>query len=237
MTKIYWPRLIQWLLVLALPVFLLVADVRTATGHWFVHWEYGKASFPSDPYGLSTAERIPLAKTCVDYLATGADISLLADLQLPDGQPAFNQRELRHMFDVQVVYGHLMSACIVAALLLAGGIAALLTSDQTRWRVPAALLNGSLLTLGLLGAVGAYMALSWGEFFTTFHRIFFEGSSWLFDHSDTLIRLFPMRFWIDVAVVIVGLLIVETIAIGSGAWIWLRRLTSRSQLDIVRIRD
>ncbi|OQY22249.1 MAG: TIGR01906 family membrane protein [Chloroflexi bacterium] len=223
MTRIPWPRLIQWLLVLALPVFLLVADVRIATGHWFVHWEYGKEDFPPDPYGLSTAERIPLAETCVDYLATGADISLLGDLQLPNGEPAFNQRELRHMFDVQVVYGYLMRACIVAALALAGGIATLLVSDRTRWRVPAALLRGSALTLGLLGAVGAYMALSWREFFTTFHRIFFEGETWLFDHSDTLIRLFPMRFWMDVAIAIVGLLIVEAIVISSVAWAWIRR--------------
>jgi len=235
MSRTPWPRLIQWLLTLALPVFLLVTNTRIATGHWFVHWEYEKAGFPPDPYGLSTAERIPLAETCVDYLATGADISLLADLQLPDGQPAFNQRELRHMFDVQAVYGHLMTARTVAALALAGGIAALLASGRARRYVPAALLRGSILTLGLLGAVGAYMALSWAEFFTAFHRIFFEGETWLFDYSDTLIRLFPMRFWIDVAIVIVGLLIVEAVAIGSGAWIWLRRLTSRSQLDIVSV--
>ena len=112
MTRTLWPRLIQVLLVLALPIVLLVVDVRIVTGHWFVRWEYGKADFPPDPYGLSTAERIPLAQVCVDYLATDADISLLGDLRLPDGEPAFNQRELRHMFDVQVVYGYLMTACI-----------------------------------------------------------------------------------------------------------------------------
>ena len=224
MTRTLWPRLIQFLLVLALPVVLLVVDVRIVTGHWFVRWEYGKADFPPDPYGLSTAERIPLAQVCVDYLATDGDISLLGDLRLPDGEPAFNQRELRHMFDVQVVYGHLMTACIIAALVLAGGIAALLASDRTRQCAPTALLRGSALTLGLLGAVSAYMVLSWGEFFTTFHRIFFEGGTWMFEYSDTLIRLFPMRFWMDVAVVIVGLLVVEAIVVGGVGWVWLRRL-------------
>ncbi|MEA3342228.1 MAG: TIGR01906 family membrane protein [Chloroflexota bacterium] len=231
-----WPRLIQWLIVLSLPIFLLLSNTRIATGHWFIHWEYGKEDFPPDPYGLSTAERIPLAETCVDYLATGADISLLGDLQLPNGEPAFNQRELRHMFDVQVVYGHLMTARTIAALALAGGIGALLAQGRTRWRTPAALLHGSALTLGLLGAVGAYMALSWGEFFTTFHRIFFEGETWIFDYSDTLIRLFPIRFWMDVAAVIVGLLVVEALALGGVAWMWAQRLTSRSQLDIVGVK-
>ena len=97
---------------------ILVADLRIVTGHWFVRWEYGKAGFPPDPLGLSTAQRTHLAEVCVDYLATGADISLLADLRLPDGEAAFNDRELRHMVDVQFVFGRLMLAGVVAAELL-----------------------------------------------------------------------------------------------------------------------
>ena len=46
----------------------------------------------------------------------------------------------------------------------------------------------------------------------------------MFEYSDTLIRLFPMRFWMDVAVVIVGLLIVEAIVVGGVGWAWMRRL-------------
>jgi integral membrane protein (TIGR01906 family) len=223
MTRTLWPRLIQWLLVPALPIFLLAADLRIVTGYWFVRWEYGKAVFPPDPLGLSTAERTRLAEVCVDYLATNVDISLLADLRLPDGEPAFNERELRHMADVQVVYNGMMMTGGAAGLVLLGGIATLLASSHTRRLAPAALLSGSLLTLGLLGAVGAYMALSWGEFFTTFHRLFFEGESWIFAYSDTLIRLFPIRFWIDVATLIVGLLAIEAIVIGAMAWLWSRR--------------
>ena len=224
-----WPRLIQSVLVLALPIALLAANVRIATGHWFIRWEYGKANFPPDPYGLSTAERTHLAQVCVYYLATSADISLLGELQLPGGEPAFNARELRHMADVQIVYNYLMVIGIVAALILVGGITALLVAKYPRHRAPAALLNGSLLTLGLLGIVGAYMVLNWGDFFTMFHRIFFEGDTWTFPFSDTLIRLFPMRFWIDVAVVIVGPLIIEAIAIGAIGWMWRRRINSETR--------
>lgn len=219
-----WPRLLQWLLVLALPVLLLTANVRIVTGHWFVHWEYGKADFPPDPYALSIAERTHLAEVCVDYLATNADISLLADLRLPDGERAFNARELRHMADVQMVYNRLMITGIIAALALLGGIATLSASSHTRRRAPTVLLSGSTLTLGLLGAVGVYMVLSWGEFFTTFHRIFFVGESWLFLYSDTLIRLFPMRFWADVAIVITGPLVVEAIVVGAAGWLWKRQV-------------
>jgi len=221
-----WPRLIQLVLVLAVPVVLLVADMRIVTGHWFVRWEYGKAGFPPDPFGLTTAERTHLAEVSVDYLATDADISLLGDLQLPDGQAAFNERELRHMADVQAVYGGLVTAGIVAALVLLASTVLLLASSHARWHVPVALLRGSLLTLGLLATVGATMLLSWGEFFTTFHRLFFEGETWIFPYTDTLIRLFPIRFWMDVGATIVGLMVVEAIALTALGWTWARRLRS-----------
>ena len=235
MLRTLWPRVVHVLLVLAVPVCLLAADLALLTGHWFVRWEYGKASFPPDDYGLSTAERTRLAEVCVDYLATNADISLLADLRLPDGEPAFNDRELRHMVDVQAVYSHIVTAGMVAGLVLAWGVLTLAAAEQTRWRAPKALLSGSLLTLGLLAAVGLYMVTSWDQFFTAFHRVFFEGDSWLFLYTDTLIRLFPMQFWVDVAIVIVAVLVVGMLVVGAIGWIWRRRLKSslRMHEDVV----
>ena len=217
--------LINWAIVVSLPILLSVAALRIVTGHWLVRWEYGKAGFPPDPYGLPSAERIRMAEICVDYLVTGADISLLADLRLPDGQPAFNARELRHMADVQAVFNGMTAAGIVAAVVLLGGSAVLLAWDDTHRRVPNVLMSGSVLTLALLGAVGAYIVLSWGEFFTTFHRIFFEGETWIFLYSDTLIRLFPQRFWMDVAATLVSVLVVEAIIVGAVGWRWSKSLS------------
>lgn len=224
MTPSRWTRGIQWLLVLALPVLLLAVNLRLVTGHWFVRWEYRRAGFPPDPFGLSTAERIRLAEVCQDYLASNADISLLADLTLADGQPAFNQRELRHMGDVQAVYRGLTISGITAALIWVATIVAGVATGRLEHLVPAALINGSLFTLGLLAAVGAFMLISWGQFFTTFHRLFFEGTTWIFPPSDTLIRLFPIRFWIDIAATIVGLLVIEAVLTGTASWFWRRRL-------------
>jgi integral membrane protein (TIGR01906 family) len=221
-----WSRIAYGLIVVTLPIVLLIADVRLMTGRWFVHWEYGKATFPPDPYGLTTAERITLAEPGVDYLAGNAEMSVLEELELPNGEPAFNQRELRHLYDVRVVYHRLMIACTIGAVILAGSITVLLTSEQTGGLVPDALLRGSMLTLTLLGMVGAYMALQWRTFFTAFHRLFFEGDTWLFEYSDTLIRCYPMRFWMDVAIVIVSLLASQAIIIGIAGWMWRRRLTT-----------
>ena len=42
--------------------------------------------------------------------------------------------------------------------------------------------------------------------------------------SDTLIRLFPIEFWIDVAVAAVVLLVVEAIVVSVVGWAWRRRI-------------
>jgi integral membrane protein (TIGR01906 family) len=223
MKRRLWLDLIRWLIVLAVPITLLAANLRIVTSQWFVHWEYNKAGFPADPYSLSVSERAHLAEVCVDYLATNAPIALLEDLRLPDGAPAFNARELRHMVDVQAAYQKLLAAGIVGAIVLCSGIAVFLIKGPPYRRFSAALANGALLTLGLLGVVGLYMVLGWQSFFTFFHRIFFEGETWLFPYSDTLIRLFPMRFWIDVAVVIVGLLAAEAVVVAGLRYIWAKR--------------
>jgi integral membrane protein (TIGR01906 family) len=223
MMKKRWFHLVQWLLVLTLPLLLFVVNMRIVNGHWFVRWEYGKAGFPSDDYGFSVGERTRLAEVCVDYLATNADISLLADLRLPDGEPAFDARQLNHMADVQFVFHRVTIVGVAITLVWGGGMAALAASSQTRKHAANVLLGGSLLALGLLAAIGAFMALSWWEFFSAFHRIFFTEGTWIFDYSDTLIRLFPERFWIDVAVTIVGLLVAEAIVLGAIGWAWRRK--------------
>lgn len=203
-----------WLLALTLPLALIGFNLRVVSGHWFVRWEYGREGFPADPFGLSDEERIRLATVCQDFLSSHADISLLADLELADGQPAFNPRELRHMADVQAVYQGLSIAGLVGSLLWAVAVGAWIGAGRGGGWLPTALLRGSVFTLGLLAVVGAFMGVSWGRFFTAFHQLFFEGETWVFPMSDTLIRLFPMRFWIDVAVLLVGLLVIEAMALG-----------------------
>jgi integral membrane protein (TIGR01906 family) len=207
-----------------LPFLLLVTNLRIANGHWFVRWEYGKADFPPDDYGFTTEERTRLAEVCVDYLAPGAPISLLADLRLPDGGLAFDERELGHMVDVQEAFTQMTIAAAVGASVWIGGFIALAASRQTQKRAAATLLSAGSFTLGLLVFFGVFMAVSWDAFFTAFHGVFFESGTWIFNYSDTLIRLFPMRFWMDVAVVVVVLLVVEAIAAAVVGWVWRRRI-------------
>ena len=46
------------------------------------------------------------------------------------------------------------------------------------------------------------MLVSFDSFFTRFHAVLFETGTWTFLYSDTLIRLFPIKFWADVAAIV-----------------------------------
>jgi integral membrane protein (TIGR01906 family) len=68
----------------------------------------------------------------------------------------------------------------------------------------------------LVVVLGILAATSFWQFFTVFHELFFTGNSWQFLFTDTLIRLFPMRFWQD-AFLFVGILeVVVGLALGFG---------------------
>ena len=47
--------------------------------------------------------------------------------------------------------------------------------------------------------------LAWNWFFIAFHGVFFDAGTWTFNWSDSLIRLFPDKFWFDAGVLLVVL--------------------------------
>jgi uncharacterized membrane protein len=56
--------------------------------------------------------------------------------------------------------------------------------------------------------------------FVAFHQVFFAAGTWTFEYSDTLIRLFPNRFWFDAALTIAGLTTGAGVLVSSvGGWL------------------
>jgi len=193
-------------LILAVPVLLIILSVRLVMTPLFLQIEYTRPGFPADFYGLTTAERLTYAPYALNYLIENRPLSYLGDLTFPDGTPLYNARELRHMYDVQVVtqgtfwigIGSGLLTAIAAIGLLRGGRGDLLRSGL-RW--------GAGWTLMLIVGVVVLVALNWEFFFITFHEVLFVDGTWLFAYSDTLIRLFPEQFWFDAALTIGGLTI------------------------------
>jgi integral membrane protein (TIGR01906 family) len=208
---------LSYLTSLLTPIVLIGLALRILLSPLYYTVEYNMPYFPADEYGFTKEDRLQWAPYAVEYLVHDEDISYLGDLQFEDGSSLYNERELKHMEDVKnVVQGTLRVWYISLALIIVLAI----VSTQKAWMsvFTSGLRRGGWWMIGLAGALGFIAGagillnpnIFW-VFFEWFHTLFFEGDSWLFFYSDTLIRLFPIRFWQD------AFLWAAVIALGGGA--------------------
>ncbi len=212
-------------IAVCVPAILVANGLRLITGDWYVHAVYDHGGVPKDVYGLTSEQRTALALTGLHSIRPddGEGIELLREARLPGGAHAFNARELRHMSNVRTLLGRVYVfelAALVAIAALAAGLALV---PATRRLVPRALRLGALLTLGLAALVGLLSVVYWPAVSTPFHLVFFGESSWRFDDTDTLRRLYPDRFWIDTAVILGVLAVGEALVLWVVARTWERR--------------
>ena len=196
-------KILKWMMTVIIPPIILMLSIRFLISPVFARVEYRLPGFPDDPFGFSLQDRLRWSEPSINYLTNNEEIDYLEDLQFENGEPIFNQRELSHMEDVKaVVSGMRIALALFMIVLLIGSlflnqIAGKKSLFQAYWQ-------GGWATIGLILAVLVFVALSFSELFTWFHQIFFENGTWQFYTSDTLIRLFPMRFWRD-AFIFVGI--------------------------------
>lgn len=208
--------LISWLVTILIPIALIGLGLRILLSPVFLKIEYNMPYFPPDGYGFTKADRLKWAPYALDYLVNSADISYLGDLKFEDGSPLYNERELSHMADVKRVTQNALNIWYITLSLLALlGIWSWREGWMQAYRQ--GLMRGGWLMVGLATIIGVIAVIGiainpdlFFSFFTAFHHLFFTGDSWLFLFSDTLIRLFPIRFWQD------AFLFAAVIALGGG---------------------
>ncbi|HZY45257.1 MAG TPA: TIGR01906 family membrane protein [Anaerolineae bacterium] len=212
-------------IALALPLLLVVTSIRVIASDWFIHFEYSRPDFPPDQFGFTLEQRTPLALIGMQsVLPDSQGIVLLERATLPDGSPAFNEREIGHMTDVRVLISKVYPIELIGLALIV--ILAVLLNRSIHWRdaVPNGLLLGSILTLAILGMLIAYIFVNFDSFFLQFHQLFFQGTTFMFLFTDTLIRLYPVQFWSDAAITIGAMTTVCALFLLIGSIWWLRRL-------------
>ncbi len=203
-------QVLSWIVTLLVPIVLVLAAVRILMTPVFLIVEYSTPGFPVDRYGFTKEERLYWSGIALDYLHNSEDISFLGDLRFPEGESAppptcqfmddctklYNDRELGHMEDVKnVVKATLWVLYISLAVLILLGVWA--------WRGDwwmdflRGLARGGWLTVILIASILLFVVAAFGIIFVAFHNVFFDPGTWTFLFSDTLIRLFPERFWRD----------------------------------------
>lgn len=205
-----------WIIVVAVPPFLVLANVNLFMTPSFIYYEYGKSDFPpASRYDL--AARTQYAIETVLYTRgerNDADLQRLG---------VYNQRELSHMRDVQNLavsalnLGYLLGAIVIASAIL------LWRTGNTRVALRG-LFKGSGATLVIFGALGLFAFVAFDVFFVAFHRIFFVGDSWMFLYTDSLIQFYPEPLWMDASFGIVIFTVVEAVLLAVVTGLLLRQV-------------
>jgi integral membrane protein (TIGR01906 family) len=159
--------------------------------------------------GLPKPELTSATNAILVDLVTGGDFVV----ELEDGEPVLNDREIGHMQDVQRVFAAFAILAVVSAVVL---VASRRIGREARWNAVRSGLAGLVLGLVIVGIVGAF---AFEQAFEVFHRLFFPGGSYTFDPStERLVQIFPQQFWFETAMavgVVAAVLAVAVILVGT----------------------
>jgi len=189
------------IMFLSFCLIILIGGIRLCLTHTFIDLEYNLPSFPIDSYGFTNDIRTQYAYQSVDYLLGKMTDAEFQSLTLPDGKELFNERELSHMRDVRDLTQTVLHLWYFSIILVIIGIifAIKLHWGTQLWQ--SCKTAGTILIFFIIFVIlGVF--LNFDQIFTAFHTIFFEGDTWLFYSSDSLIRLFPTPFWINVFIAV-----------------------------------
>ena len=193
-------NMFQVLVTLSIPVIVSVLSILVLLSPLFINIEYRRPGFPEDSYGFTTEERLDFGNQTRRYLISSDTLDDLRELEFDDGEPIYIERELTHLEDVKVLLRQVLWVFYGAAAIFSfGGTIARRRGWEDSYFSGIAL-GGKITTFSLL-LILFFTVVSFRALFTYFHTLFFEGDSWLFYYSDTLIRLFPVQFWQDVFIV------------------------------------
>ena len=215
-------KLLTSLLVI---IFIVGGAVQLLATDSYLAFEYGKASFPPDPFGYTQQERFELASSNIHYVRAHLPNDALANQTLNDA-PVYNPREVSHMVDVQSVFqsvSRIWQAVFILLILLGF----FLWKKRERKALASAIQSGGLLTSGIILTIALLALFAWQFWFNTFHLFFFKPGSWLFSYSDTLIRLFPVEFWFDGTLTISVMSLVGGLLLALVGWRGKRRLAEK----------
>jgi integral membrane protein (TIGR01906 family) len=208
-------KILSWVVAIIVPLVLLMTSVRLLMNPLYPEIEYRLPGFPADPYGFSLTDRLKWSTISIDYLVNAEGIDYLGKQELSAGKPLYNERELSHMSDVKTL---VQAAMKVWYGLLIGLALLLIWAWRGNWlrEYTAGLARGGWITIGLIALIILATFINFDTLFTDFHHLFFTGDTWLFEYSDSLIRLFPIKFWEDGFIYMGAMSLIAGLALGIG---------------------
>ena len=184
-------------------IILLITSVE-AVVYWtpgYFEREYTKYNVLDSLPSMTMEDLLEVTDEMMDYLK--GEREDLHVVTVMDGQERefFNEREIAHMEDVQVLFLRAMSlrrACIFICVLCLGFL--FLTKAPVRRVLPPSICAGTGLYFGITAILALIISGDFTKYFVIFHHIFFDNDLWILDPAtDMLINIVPEGFFMDTA--------------------------------------
>jgi len=138
----------------------------------------------------------------------------------------YNEREIDHMVDVRNLYQAFRLVRDIGIAAVAVMIAAVIIMKR---REALSILAKEMLRAGtafvvILAALGLWVVLDFGSFWTAFHHLFFTNDLWLLDYAtDRMIRICPQELFFDIIVRFALFFLAAFAALMAGAFVAAKR--------------
>ena len=191
------------LFIIALPVALITTNVRVIVNEPRLY-EYATDHYNTTATtGIERSELLRASGELRDYF-NNSDESIFVSVQR-NGAPIslFNPRETAHLHDVKMLFQGSFRVQETAVLfVLAYVVVVFIWAKEGTFRTLARqVLMSGLVTLVVVGALGAVAVSGFDAAFDQFHVIAFDNDFWKLNPSqDHLIQMFPEGFWQDVSI-------------------------------------
>lgn len=179
------------ILIISISLSLLMISIEMNSYNLKYYLKSYKKYNIEDTTGKSMDELSSISKKIILYLKNKGGEELLI--------PQFNEREVLHMKDVQVLFNYARYVKYI-------GIFISVLILIYLFRKKACILIGRSLTFGLFsnyilfGILGILSRSNFNKYFTYFHEIFFTNDLWILDPStDLMIQMLPEEFFVGMA--------------------------------------
>lgn len=205
----YLHRLSGIAAALCLMIILFITSVE-AVVYWtpgYFEKEYTKYNVLDSLPAMTMDDLLYVTDEMMDFLQGDREDLHVVTTMGGQEREFFNEREIAHMIDVQVLFLKAMSIRRVC-LALTAALLILMAATKARMKkvLPASLCIGTGLFFGLVTALALIISTDFTKYFVMFHHIFFSNDLWILDpRTDMLINIVPEGFFMDTAARIAGL--------------------------------
>lgn len=204
-------KILNCFLVVSIFVTIFLSNSYLFFSNHYLEFEYSRPNFPDSDI-FSSKERVEISTGVLGYFNGKSGLDDLKKTGF------FSEKELSHLKDVKDLKIKVMTAQIIFLVMTViftisiykiVGLNGLIRSMK----------NGFLVITVFITIIIILVATNFDFWFIGFHKIFFEKGTWSFAKTDTLIQLYPEKFWFDTAIYWIGFTLTEIILLTISAFI------------------